>query len=220
MQWIIEFDGIVADVVPVHYQAHRQSTEAVGWSWLDHDTFRRLTRTKGEEAILLPGAKPIKIKTYHEQFTRTVEADDLVAKYKCHDGIENLLSTLVRYGACTSVTLGSNVAGRSNLLESQPYHQHITRTQPLSDDPRRRPAELKVLGGSEKAAVIASSDTLIRSADAAELFAIGVSTGLCTPARLHRAGASVVYKSLDEFLESLQSGAEDLIQAGLSLASI
>ena len=63
MQWIIEFDGIVIDVIPVHYQAHRQTAEAVGWSWLDMETFRRLTRTKGEEANLLPGAKPIKIKS-------------------------------------------------------------------------------------------------------------------------------------------------------------
>ena len=108
--------------------------------------------------------------------------------------------------------------GRRRTVEKQPFYQSITQMERLDADPRRRPVELRVLAGNDrKAAVIASSDTLIRSADAAELFTIGLSTGLCTPVRLHRAGARIVYKSLEELVDSLQSGAEDLIKLGLSL---
>ena len=56
---------------------------------------------------------------------------------------------------------------------------------------------------------------LIRSADSAELFTVGVACGNCTAARLHRAGARVVYKETDELVFSLRSGARDLIDADM-----
>jgi len=44
---------------------------------------------------------------------------------------------------------------------------------------------------------------------------VGVSVGPCSLARLHQAGASVVYKALHELSASIRDGAADLVQAGL-----
>jgi phosphoglycolate phosphatase-like HAD superfamily hydrolase len=86
----------------------------------------------------------------------------------------------------------------------------------LDPDPRRRPAELKILAkASPRTIVVSASDALVRSAGSAELITVGISSGNCTGPRLHQAGASVVYKELAELVESLQTGARDLVQAGL-----
>lgn len=217
MHWIVEFDGVIADVLPCQYQVHRQVAEGVGWSSLDQDTFRRLTRTKGADANLLPGAKPIKIKNYHIGIAEIIENDSSIARFVIQPDMDGFLANLVRYGTCRCVTLGTNLDARRRLIENKPFFQHISQMDKLDADPRSRPAELTELADHDpKAVVIASSDVVIRSADEAELFTIGLSTGLCTPARLHGAGARIVYKSLNELTDSLGTGSEDLVQAGMS----
>jgi phosphoglycolate phosphatase-like HAD superfamily hydrolase len=86
----------------------------------------------------------------------------------------------------------------------------------LDPDPRRRPAELKLLAKARpRTVVVGTSDVLVRSAGSAELVTVGISTGSCTGLRRHQAGASIVYKELAELGQSLQTGARDLVQAGL-----
>lgn len=83
-------------------------------------------------------------------------------------------------------------------------------------DPRRRPAELRVLAAGERRVVVAAaSDALIRAAREAGFFALGISNGPCSTARLQQAGADVVYKSLEELADSIETGGADLIRAGL-----
>ena len=62
MRFIIEYDGPIIDVRPVHYRAFRAVVGELGWSCLDEPTYWRLVRTKGQDANLLPGAKPVKTK--------------------------------------------------------------------------------------------------------------------------------------------------------------
>ena len=66
-----------------------------------------------------------------------------------------------------------------------------------------------------RAVVVASTDTLLRSADAADLLTVGIASGICFATRLHRAGAKVAYAELGELADSLRNGAKDLIQAGV-----
>ena len=80
MKLIIEIEGALLDVVPTHYEAHRRVAAEVGWARLDRATFWRLTRTKGREANLLPGARPVKLKEYYARFEECVESDELVDK--------------------------------------------------------------------------------------------------------------------------------------------
>ena len=86
----------------------------------------------------------------------------------------------------------------------------------IDSDPRRRPAELRVLSqGDPRTVVVASDDSIIRAAGTAELFAVGVAGGSCSVDRLHAAGADIVYRDVDGLIDSLRGGASDMIRAGL-----
>ena len=61
----------------------------------------------------------------------------------------------------------------------------------------------------------AANDALIRAAGEADLFALGMTCGASGARRLFQAGAALVYRDLDQLVESLQTGAADMIEAGL-----
>lgn len=216
MRFIIEFDGVVFDVAEAWCAAHATATQAVGWSRLDQATFRRLIRTKGREADVLPGAKPVKLNEYWAKFDEQLETDDVLAKSVPQEGIGETLSTLARHGSLMLLTLGGNQAARRELLERNGLARFFPQFECLDADPRRRPAELRVLAaGDPRTMVVAASDALIRSAGSADLFSVGVSSGVCNATRLHQSGAGLVYKDLSELADSLASGGHDLVRAGL-----
>lgn len=216
MMIIIELDGVIIDLRAVHYQVYREVAAEVGWSRLDQVTYWRLIRTGGREAVVLPGARPGKVKAFWTLFDQRVEQDDAVARHVPHPQIDDALKTIARYGRCCLITIGSNLAARKRLVDRMDLADTPMQMERLDTDPRRRPAELRMLGGSDRRVlVVAGTDVVARSAGQAELLAVGVSSGSCAPARLHRAGADIVYSGLHELAESLQSGAKDLVQAGL-----
>ena len=216
MRLIIEFDGPVFDPSSVYYAAHQAAAAEVGWSQLDQATFWRLLRTKGRQADLLPGAKPVKIAEYEKRFDDHLESDALVASYQPQSDIRDTLLQLAHAGSCCLITLGSNVAGRRTVLEKHGLAGRFARFDGLEADPRRRPAELRQLCEADpRTLVVAASDALIRSAGEAGVVSVGIAAGPCSMARLHQAGASVVYKALSELSASICDGAADLVQAGL-----
>ena len=92
----------------------------------------------------------------------------------------------------------------------------MAEVQALDADPRRRPGALKVLAeGDRRAIVIASGEGVLRAAGGAELFAVGMDTGLVSKKRLFQAGAAVVYSGFGDLIDSLKVGCPDLVQAGL-----
>ncbi len=211
----MEFDGPVADVAAMHFRAHQEAARAVGWSCLDERSFWRITRTKGRAADLLRGAKPTKLKQYFLQYDRQVEDDASVALAKLQDQAGNIVQALANYGAKCLLTLGSNKPGRIQVLERAALAD-CGEFEQLNADPRRRPGELKVLGaGDPRCIVLAATDSVVRAAQEAGLFTVGISGGVCAAARLHQAGADVVYANLSGFLDSLASGADDMVRAGL-----
>ena len=216
MRLIIEFDGSVFDPATVYYAAHQAAIAEVGWSRLDQATFWRLLRTKGRQADLLPGAKPVKIAEYEKRFDTCLESDALVASYQPQPDIRDTLMQLARFGACSLITLGSNLAGRRMVLEKHGLAGLFARFDGMEADPRRRPAELRRLCEADaRTLVVAASDSLIRSAGEAETLSVGIAAGPCSVTRLHQAGADVVYKALHELSASIRDGAADLVQAGL-----
>jgi phosphoglycolate phosphatase-like HAD superfamily hydrolase len=213
---IIEFDGPIIDVGPVHYQIYREVAAEVGWSRLDQATYWSMIRTRGRDAVVLPGAKPVKLAAFWNRFDRRVEEDDVIARYEPHPEVKEALETIVRHGRCCLITIGPNLAARERLLDRMHLGDALTQMERLDADPRRRPGELRTLGASDRRVlVIAGSDTVARSAGQAELLPVGISSGPCTAARLRRARADIVYSGLHQLAESLRSGAKDLIQAGL-----
>ena len=216
VRFIIEFDGVIFDLRAVYYEAHRTIAAEVGWSRLDEPTFWRLTRTKGRDADLLPGAAPVKLKQYFARFTEKLEDDDMIARYTPQPDVDGVLDDLAQRGTCCATTLGGNLAARHRALDQANLTRFFTAVEKLDPDPRRRPAELKVLAaGDPRTVVVASTDYLIRAAGQADLFTVGVSSGFCAARRLHQAGADIVYPNMDALAESLALGGQDLIRAGL-----
>ncbi len=216
MRFIIEFDGPVFDPSPVYHAAHQAATAEVGWSHLDQETFWRLLRTRGRQADLLPGAKPVKITEYEKRFDAHLESDALLASYQPQPDIRETLAQLTRWGSCCLITLGSNMAGRRTALEKHGLPGHFARFDRLESDPRRRPAQLRQLCEADpRSLVVAASDALIRSAGEAGTLGVGIASGSSSMTRLHQAGASVVYKVLQELSASIRNGAPDLVHAGL-----
>jgi len=213
---LIELDGLVLDVAAVHYRLHRSIAAAVGWSALDQATFWRLTRTKGREAVLLPGARPAKIKEYFTRFDEQLEGELAWDECLAHPAASNALTTCQRFGKCMGISLATNVAVRQKALNRTGLARHFGAVQSLSLDPRVRAGELHVLAVPKQGTiVVAATDAIIRAAGSAELVSVGIPTGTCTPARLHQAGADAAFGDLREFAQCLDSGAHELIQAGL-----
>ena len=216
MNIIVEFDGVIADQREAWHAAHAVATQAVGWSRLDSATFWRLIRTKGRQADLLPAAKPVKLTEYWTKFDQLVESDEYIGKLVFDDNsIADIIALTLR-GDLRLVTLGANLPARQEFLARHNLTRFVKQFEKLDPDPRRRPAEFKLLAKpNPRTIVVCGSDALVRSAGSAELVTAGISTGSCTGPRLHSAGASVVYRNLSELAESLKNGARDLIQAGL-----
>lgn len=221
MNIIIEFDGLIADQQEAWYRAHVASAEAVGWSRLDSGTFRRLVRTQGRQADMLPAARPGKVEEYWQKFDLLTESDEYIGAMPMVDECAPAITALARLSEIRVVTLGTNVSARTKLLTKYGIARFIKQTERLDSDPRRRPAELKLLAKSNRRTLlVAASDALIRSAGAAELISVGISSGHCTGPRMHQAGAGLVYKELAELVNSLETGAHDLIRMGLPPRSL
>ncbi|MEE9297152.1 MAG: hypothetical protein V3W34_19605 [Phycisphaerae bacterium] len=216
MNLIIEIDGPVLDVAPLWYRLHREVAAAVGWSALDQATFWGLTRKQGREARLLPGAKPLKLKKYHARFDERLEADEILEGHEPHETIDRVLASLSTKGSLSLVTLGSNVPARRAVLERYNLLRFADRIEGLDADPRRRPSELRTLADDDKRSLVAAaSDSLVRAAAEAGILAVGVPRGPCSPERLYRAGADIVYKDLESLRAAIVEGSEELTRAGL-----
>lgn len=216
LKLIIEFDGPLADILPVHYLVYRKAAAAVGWAAVDEATFRRLLRRSGRDAALLPGARPTKAAELWKHMDRWVESNESIEALSIRADASTALPTLTRQAACLVVTLGSNLIARQRLLERAKLTRHVQRVVALSDDPALRPTELRTLAGKQaRTVIVASTDTLIRAAGAAEIISVGLPVGTCIENRLHQAGASVVMPGLSELADSLQRGAPELVTAGL-----
>ncbi len=216
MRFIIELDGVISRVGDAWYAAHQTATQSVGWSQLDQATFSRLTRTQGRDANLLPGARPIKIAEYWTRFDQLTETDEWLAGLPLQERAAESVSLLAERGSIVFVTVGTNKTSRFDWIRRIGLDRVGTEFERLDKDARRRPVELRALANREpRSVVVAASDSLVRSAGFAELFCVGISSGTCNPAKLHQAGAALVYKQLAELCETLSSGGQDLVRAGL-----
>ena len=213
---MVQLDGVVFDLAGAYFEAHRRAADAVGWSTLEQRTFWRMTRKEGAEANFLRGAKPSKQTAYTARFLEALEADEVINHLRPHDGVKALLGDIASRGPVVGVTLGANIERRRSILDETKLADAFAEVHPLDPDPRRRPGQIRVLAdGDARTIVIAASDVLLRSSSSAEMFSVGIASGACSVERLHQAGATVVYRALDELVESLRTGGQDLIRAGL-----
>lgn len=216
MHFLIEFEGPIVDIAPVYHGVHREVAAEVGWSSLDQSTYWRTIRTQGLIADVLPGAKPAKLSAYLSRFASRVEQDDVVEQCLPQQDVDAALAAIKRHGSGNVITLGSNIDARQRVLEQHGLASYFPGTPSLNADPRRRPGELRALAGDDRRTVVAAAnDALIRAAGEADLFAVGMTCGVSGARRLFQAGAALVYRDLDQLVESLKTGAVDMIEAGL-----
>ena len=216
MRFIIELEGPVFDVSAACFAAHLEAASAVGWSRLDQASFWRLLRTKGERAEFLPGASESKLKEYFERYAAAMENAASFERFRIEEGTPATLATIARHGPVMAISLGTNLEARTSLLKKIHVDRLFRDVRGLSADSRLRPAELKSLSEKDsRAIVVACSDSIVRAADQAELFTVGISTGPCGLDRLQRAGPRIVFKELADLAASLQRQGLDLVKAGL-----
>jgi phosphoglycolate phosphatase-like HAD superfamily hydrolase len=213
---ILEFDGPVFDVAPLYYDLHCAIAAELGWSQLDRNTYWRITRKHGRNANVLPGARPVKLEAYHTRFTERLETDGSLLAYEPHADIKRALTVFQSHGVCHLITVGSNPQARTRVLGRYELSGLFSEVVGLDAEPRRRPGELRALAdGDPRTLVAAASGAIIRAAGAADLLAVGIACGAYGESRLYQAGAALIYRSLHDLAQSLISGAEDLIRAGL-----
>ena len=213
---IIEIDGLVFDVRAAWHRAHREAAASVDWPAMDRPAFWGLTRKNGREAKVLRGATPLKLKKYYESSATYLEADDVINNFEPQEDIDRILGSLAAKATLCLVTLGSNVQARKAVIERVGLARLVSRIEGLSDDPRKRPGELRFLAaGDERSIVVAAGDALVRSAGEAGIVTVGIPRGPCTTDRLHRAGADVVYDDMECLRQAVVQGSEELTRAGL-----
>lgn len=213
---LIEWDGVLADVMAGYHRAHQQCAAKVGWSALDSARFRAAMRKQGPDAQVLPGAPLPKVKSYRELFIAALESDEVLRATPLHESANLHLKAVARHATLICLTLGTNLAARQEVLQKGGIAALCAQSAALDPDPRRRPGHLRTLAGNEKRVLVAAaSEPLLRAAGSADMIAVGFSTGAASSARLQQAGADIVYGGLDELAGTLTRGAPDLVRAGL-----
>jgi phosphoglycolate phosphatase-like HAD superfamily hydrolase len=216
VRFLIELEGPLVDVAAAYQQAHRDVAAGLGWSTLDAGTFWRRLRKEGPTANFLPGAKPLKLARYSQEFAAQIETDETVDRFAARPGLAEELPRLERFGPCRWITVGANLSARQRIMEGAGLADRFAGQAGLNADPRRRAGELIALAADDpRTLVVAGSDAVVRAARSAELVVVGIDNGPCPASRLFAAGAALVYGSLGELADSLASGAADLIKAGL-----
>lgn len=216
MRFLIETDGPIFNVAAAYFRLHCESAAAVGWSSLDQPSFLSAFRKDGRQAMVLRGAKPLKLKEYQTRFDQQVEADAVIAQFEPNEGIATSLVRVVRHSSNVLLASGSNVAARRARLVQAGLGRFASTLEALPPDQASRAGRLKTLAaGDRSAVVVSSSDIIIRAAGLAEVIAIGIQGGMCAETRLYQAGAAVVYRDLTQLAEALETGADELARAGL-----
>jgi hypothetical protein len=211
----VELEGLLYDVQGSSYEAFRRAVGRVQWSAVDAATFWRLWRTKGERAVLLPGARPVKSARFLELFAEELEGDETIGAYLSRPGQGDLTRALERFGPVTILTSGTEVAARGRLMAKGGPRRKSESLTAVCGDLAARTAVLARWSGGRPALVIASGGSLTRAACEAGIFVVGVANGSCIGQRLHQAGADLVYPDTEQLLNALRGGGEQLVRAGL-----
>lgn len=215
MKVVLEFEGAVADESDACYAAHAAAAEASGWAKLDQASFWRLMRSQGPDAVFLRGAKPLKLKEYHEAFQRLIAEPSIHRKLVFPDHIQESLRRVCHVSDCTIVTLHDDTDSIRSMLTSQLSGTSLPLVV-LSSIPGMRVGQLRDLAGDARQRVfVATSDALIRAGNSADYLTVGLSSGRCGRKRLEQAGASVILRDLEDFAECLAAGGKELLDAGL-----
>ncbi|MGB0715048.1 MAG: hypothetical protein ACPGXK_04165 [Phycisphaerae bacterium] len=215
MKVVMEFEGVIVDDAASCYAAHSLAAERVGWARLDQQSFWRLLRTQGQEAVFLRGAKPLKLKEYREVFDGCLRDPAVRSRLVRDDMLNELMRRVRRVADCRVVSLlQADDVARNTMAEAMP--DDASEIVTMSPIPGLRQSQLNDLAdGDRQRVLVATADALIRAGGAAEFITVGLSGGRCGRKRLEQAGASVIFRDLEDFADCLAGGGKELLEAGL-----
>ncbi|MCK4660229.1 MAG: HAD family hydrolase [Phycisphaerae bacterium] len=214
---IIEMDGPIIDVEPIYWAAYSRVVGELGLARKEQAVFWRALRRGSGVGDMLAGAKPRHIQQFREALPQALEHDECLAAGRAWQDVAKELNALhVGQHVLGLVTLGSNARARQKLLDEHDLSVHFTRMVRLADDPFRRLAQLEELAEDHRRVLVAAgSETLVKLANEAGLLVVGISNGPCVARRLTQAGASLTFGDFVALAEEIETGASNLISAGL-----
>lgn len=213
---IVEYEGVVIDVLPRYWAAHREGMKAVKFEGPTQAEFWRLWRIGSPDSTFLPIGKPHHVAEYTRIRNERINATDLMALDVAQPGASENLRVLKQLGACHLATLCDNRAGINATLDRLDLWIHFDKKMVLPKDSDRRVTTLREMMGEHACTlVVAGSVPFAYAANEAGARVVGMKTGLAYPKNLRQVGVDVFFDSLDALTDALTRRDPDLLRIGL-----
>jgi len=212
---IVEYEGVVVEVRPRYWAAHKAALAALGLAGPHEEEFWRLWRTGAAHGTFIHG-RPHLVAEYLRVRDQHMDNTDLMALDQPQPGAGVNLRLLKQMGSCHLVTLCRNRDGINATLDRLDLWMHFDSKQVLPDDRDRRIEALRQLvGGHHSTLAIAGTVPFAYVAGEAGCRVVGMKNGPAVPKRLRQVGVDVFFDSLDELTDALAKRHPDLQRIGL-----
>ncbi|HSW44738.1 MAG TPA: hypothetical protein VLM89_04120 [Phycisphaerae bacterium] len=213
---IIEYEGVVIDVRPRYWAAHRAALQAIGLAGPNQEDFWRLVRTGSPDSAFVRQGKPHHATDYVRVRDERINSTDLMVVDVAQEGAGTNLRVLKQMGACHLATLCENRAGINTTLDRLDLWIHFDRKVALPREPQRRMETiLEMMGEHPSTLAVASSVPFAYAAGQAGARVVGMKTGIAFPKNLRQVGVNLFFDSLDELTDALSRHDETLQRIGL-----
>jgi phosphoglycolate phosphatase-like HAD superfamily hydrolase len=213
---IVEYEGVVIDVRPRYWAAHRQALETIRLAGPTEDEFWRLFRTGSPESAFIQPGRPHHVAEYVRVRDQRINSTDLMALDTAPPGAQPNLRLLKQMGACPLAPLCDNRQGINATLDRLDLWIHFDKKVALPKEKHRRADALKDMIGQHPCTLaVAGSVPFAYAAGQAGARVVGMKTGIAFPKNLRQVGVDVFFDSLDELTDAITRRDENLQRIGL-----
>jgi phosphoglycolate phosphatase-like HAD superfamily hydrolase len=212
---IVEFEGVVVNVRPRYWAAHREAMSALKFSGATETEWWRLTRLNSADAALAPHARFGQLTEYTRIKNERRDASDLMALDEPQPGAAENLRVLKQLGACHLVTLCGNRDGINATLDRLAVWMHFDQKRVLPEDRDRRVVAIKEIMGGQRTLAVVGTVPVAYAAGEAGCLTVGLRNGPAFPKLLQQVGVDVFYDDLDQLTDAITRRDEALQRIGL-----
>jgi len=216
LNFIVEFEGPVANVRPRYWSAHKEAIQSVGCEGPSEDEFWRLVRKGAPDAEIVRFGGLSKIQAYTAMRDEQIDSTDLMRLDELQPGTDQALRSLKQRGTAHLVTCCQNRPGINATLDRLDIWIHFDQKQALPENRERRVGTLSELTGEVGLTLaVVGTVPMAYAAGEAGCRLVGVNNGPTTPNRLRQVGVDVLFDSIDELTDALDRRDPQLQRAGL-----
>ena len=213
---IVEYEGVVVDVRPRYWAAHRAALEQVGCRGPEESEFWRLWRIGAPAAQFVRHAKPEQVAQYVRFREERIDNVELMSLDQAPDDAAVNLRLLKQMGTCHLVSLSRNRDGLNATLDRLDLWMYFESKQLLPADRERRVEAIKKIAGTTRITMaIASSVAFAYAAGEAGCRVVGMTTGTSFPKFLRQVGVDAFFDSLDALTDALSRHDPELQRMGI-----